>query len=76
VLQASLNFIDFRYYLVNVESWFIAEANVLLDAVETRQSVNATNYVTIAILDVGHGYDGHHEEDAKTGKSWPLPDET
>jgi len=54
-LQASLNLIDFRYYLVNVESWFFAEANVLLDAVETRQSVNATNYIAITIFDVGHG---------------------
>lgn len=53
--QADLNFVDFRHNLVNIKGWFITEATVLCDAVETGQRVDTRHHITVYIVDVRHG---------------------
>jgi hypothetical protein len=73
-VQPSLKLADLRHNLVNVESGFVTEADILLDAIKSRQRVDTANHIAIHVFNAGHRQDRHFEKDAKAGNSGPLPD--
>ena len=69
-------FANFRDKLANVYFRCITEAKILRDAIETRQSVDATDDIAIRILNVRYREDKNSEEDTKAGKRGPLPEKS
>ena len=53
--QADLDVVDFGHNLVNIEGWFVTEANILCDAVETGQRVDASNDIAVHMFDARNG---------------------